>query len=68
MVKQTDFSTAHIPEALAQARWEQALSLYETWTEIWLSNPLLAHQAGRRVEELISTLSEVQRRRAQDLR
>jgi hypothetical protein len=36
--------------------------------KIWLSNPLLAHQAGRRVEELISTLSEVQRRRAQDLR
>ncbi len=68
MLNQTNFSAAYIPEALAQARWEKALSLYETWTEIWLSNPTLAHQAGRRVEELISPLSEVQRKHAQDLR
>jgi hypothetical protein len=67
MLNQQLIAPQLILETLAHARWQQSLALYETWTEIWQSNPTLAQQAGARVNDLMSTLSEVQRRNAQDL-
>ena len=51
----------------AAKRWEQSLALFTTFTQIWMSNPLLAKQAGRRVQELVMPLDEVQKRHANDL-
>ncbi|MEQ1880148.1 MAG: hypothetical protein ABL878_04170 [Burkholderiales bacterium] len=51
----------------AAKRWEQSLSLVTTFTQIWISNPLLAKQAGRKVEEFVMPLVEVQKRHANDL-
>lgn len=51
----------------AAARWAQALSLFETFVEIWGANPQLARQAGRRVEELMLPSDEVRRRHIHDL-
>ncbi len=51
----------------ASARWEQTLALATTFTQIWLANPKLAKQAGRRVEEFVMPLAEVQKRHANDL-
>ena len=52
----------------AAKRWEQSLSLVTTFAQIWMSNPLLAKQAGRKVEEFAMPLAEVQKRHANDLR
>ena len=51
----------------ANHRWEQALALYSTFTEIWVSNPQLAKQAGRRVEELMMPIDQVQHLHRNDL-
>ncbi len=45
-----------------QERWEQSLAQYELWTQIWRDNPDLAQLAGRRVQELMMPLAEVQKR------
>lgn len=47
-----------------QQRWEQSLSQFELWTQIWSDNPQLAKQAGRRVEELLMPLEQVRLRYA----
>jgi hypothetical protein len=51
----------------AKLRWEQALALYSTFTEIWISNPHLAKQAGRRVQELMMPIDQVQQLHRNDL-
>ena len=51
----------------ANLRWEQALALYSTFTEIWISNPQLAKQAGRRVQELMMPIDQVQQLHRNDL-
>jgi hypothetical protein len=51
----------------ANLRWEQALALYTTFTEIWNSNPQLAKQAGRRVQELMLPIDQVQHLHRNDL-
>jgi hypothetical protein len=51
----------------AAARWDQAFALFSTFTQVWLSNPKLAKQAGRRIEEFVMPLAEVQKRHADDL-
>lgn len=52
----------------ADIRWKQSLALYSTFAEIWIKNPQLAKQAGRRVQELVMPLVEVQRRHLDDLK
>lgn len=52
----------------AANRWEQSLSLVTTFAQIWMSNPLLAKQARRKVEEFVMPLAEVQKRHANELR
>lgn len=67
----SDSPTAHartINAEDAAKRWEQSLSLATTFAQIWMSNPLLAKQAGRKVEEFVMPLVEVQKRHANDLR
>ena len=56
-----------ISEEDAAKRWEQGLALFTTFTQIWMSNPELAKQAGCRVEELVKPLDEVRKRHANDL-
>ena len=54
-----------IPVPTAQQideRWQQSLAQFELWTQIWRDNPELAKQAGKRVQELMMPLSEVQQR------
>ncbi len=54
-----------IPVPTAQQldeRWQQSLAQFELWTQIWRDNPELAKQAGKRVQELMMPLSEVQER------
>lgn len=51
----------------ANARWEQSLELTTAFAQIWLANPQLAKQAGRRVEEFVMPLVEVQKRHINDL-
>jgi hypothetical protein len=41
-------------------RWQQSLTQFELWTQIWRDNPELAKQAGRRVRELMMPLADVQ--------
>jgi hypothetical protein len=41
-------------------RWQQSLAQFELWTQIWKDNPELAKQAGRRVQELMMPLADVQ--------
>lgn len=55
-----------ITPAQAQERWEQALALFNTWTTVWADNPTFAKQAGKRVEELMLPLAEVQLRHAKN--
>jgi hypothetical protein len=55
-----------IPPELAQARMDQALALIDFWVGVWSSNPQLARQAGRRVEEFMMTRDEVRRRHAHE--
>ncbi len=45
-----------------EERWQQSLAQFELWTQIWRDNPELAKQAGKRVQELMMPLSEVQQR------
>lgn len=45
-----------------QQRWEQSLAQFEMWTQIWRDNPQLAKQAGKRVEELLMPIAQVQAR------
>lgn len=47
-----------------QQRWEQSLAQFEMWTQIWRDNPVLAKQAGLRVEELLMPIAQVQARYA----
>jgi hypothetical protein len=47
-----------------QQRWEQSLAQFEMWTQIWRDNPQLAKQAGKRVEELLMPIAQVQARYA----
>ena len=47
-----------------QQRWEQSLAQFELWTQIWQDNPQIAKQAGKRVEELLMPLAQVQARYA----
>ena len=61
-------TTAVIPEGVAAERFAQGMSLLDVFTQIWLANPALAKQAGRRVEEFILPIEEVQARHANDLR
>ena len=51
----------------ANLRWQQSIELYSTFTEIWIHNPQLAKQAGRRVQELVLSIAEVQQRHVNDL-
>lgn len=51
----------------ANIRWQQSLELYSTFAQIWIQNPQLAKQAGRRVEEFVMPLVEVQKRHLDDL-
>ena len=51
----------------ANSRWEQSLALYLTFTEIWINNPKLAKQAGRRVKELVMPIAEVRQLHLHDL-
>jgi hypothetical protein len=52
----------------ANLRWQQSLQLYSTFAEIWIQNPQLAKQAGRRVQELVMPLVDVQRLHLNDLK
>jgi hypothetical protein len=47
-----------------QERWEQSLAQFEMWTQIWRDNQQLAKQAGKRVEELLMPIAQVQARYA----
>ena len=67
MSEATNFTPRVISAEDANFRWEQALALYSTFTEIWINNPKLAKQAGRRVQELVMPLEEVQQRHLNDL-
>jgi hypothetical protein len=67
MSETQEMSSKNITAQEAAARWEQSLALVSTFTQIWLSNPKLARQAGRRVEEFVMPLIEVQRLHASDL-
>jgi len=58
---------APIPREIAQARMQQSLALTDLFVSIWASNPMLARQAGPRVEEFMMERDEVQRRHAHDL-
>ena len=58
------FITAHD----ANVRWQQSLELYSTFAEIWVQNPQLAKQAGRRVQELVMPLADVQQLHKNDLK
>ena len=60
-------SPGAIPRDVAQQRLQQALALMEFFVAVWSSNPALARQAGRRVEEFMLPRDEVQRRHANDL-
>jgi hypothetical protein len=51
----------------AAERWEQSLALVTTFSQIWMANPVLAKQAGRKVEEFVMPLDEVRKRHAKDL-
>jgi hypothetical protein len=51
----------------AARRWEQSLTSVTTFTQIWLANPALAKQAGRKVEGFVMPLDEVRKRHAKDL-
>lgn len=51
----------------AAARWQQSLELCSTFAQIWIENPQLAKQAGRRVEEFVMPLAEVRKRHLDDL-
>ena len=51
----------------ANLRWQQSIELYSTFTEIWVQNPQLAKQAGRRVQEHVMPIAEVQQRHVNDL-
>jgi len=56
-----------ISHEMAQARMQLSLALADFFTSVWSSNPSLARQAGRRVEEFMMPRDEVQRRHAHDL-
>ncbi|MEJ8848413.1 hypothetical protein [Variovorax rhizosphaerae] len=56
-----------IAPALAEARLQQSLALVDFFVSLWSSNPALAKQAGRKVEEFMMPRDEVQRRHAHDL-
>jgi hypothetical protein len=56
-----------IPRDMAQARMQQSLALADFFASVWSSNPKLARQAGRKVEEFMMTREEVRRRHAHDL-
>jgi hypothetical protein len=60
-------SSAFIPRELAWTRVEQLLEMTDFFVSLWSSNPALARQAGRRVEEFMMTRDEVQRLHAHDL-
>lgn len=64
MIKSSAGDVLVITAEQAQARWEQALELFNTWTTVWADNPKFAKQAGARVEELMLPLAEVQLRHA----
>ncbi len=51
----------------ARSRMQQSLALTEFFVSLWSANPLLAHQAGRKVEEFMMTREEAQQRHARDL-
>ena len=51
----------------ATARWELALELTSMFAQIWLQNPRMAKQAGRRVEEFVMLRADVQNRHLNDL-
>ena len=67
MSKATYLSPKNISAEDANCRWEQAIALYLTFTEIWINNPKLAKQAGRRVKELVMPIAEVQQLHLHDL-
>ncbi|VTU29044.1 hypothetical protein [Variovorax sp. PBL-E5] len=56
-----------IPRETAQARVQQSLALTDFFVSVWASNPKLARQAGRKVEEFMMTREEVRRRHLHDL-
>jgi len=60
-------SMAVITAGMAAQRFAQGMGLLDVFTRIWIANPTLAKQAGRKVEEFILPLEEVQRRHASDL-
>jgi hypothetical protein len=60
------FNYKQIPSAeVLEMRWQQVLSQFELWTQIWAENPELAKKSGTRVEELMMPLDAVQQRYAQ---
>lgn len=67
MLEEKNLSVKTIGAQVAAVRWEQALALATTFTQIWLANPKLAKQAGRRAEEFVMPLAEVQKRHVNDL-
>lgn len=52
-------------EVLA-ARWQQSLSMFEMWTQIWRENPKILACSTRKVQDLMMTLEQVQQRHAAD--
>jgi hypothetical protein len=44
-----------------EERCSLAIAQFELWTQIWRDNPDLVKKAGRRVEELMMPLVDVQR-------
>jgi hypothetical protein len=61
-----DDSKALITAGMAAQRFAQGMGLLDIFTKIWIENPMLAKQAGRKVEEFILPLEEVQRRHTSD--
>ena len=56
-----------ISPQLAALRCEQGMALTALFSETWLSNPQLAKQAGRRIQEFVMPLSAVQQLHLNDL-
>lgn len=56
-----------ISEEQAAARYNQNLDLVELMTQIWLENPALLRQAGRKAQAFMLPLEQVQLRHANDL-
>ena len=50
----TDRSGTSIPEDVMLGRLAQSEQTRESFIQMWLQNPLLAKQAGRKVQDILS--------------